>query len=79
MKSVNIHDAKTHFSQYLARVLSGRKIIIAKSSKPVAILMPYHPEAKKRKLGQLSGLLKMREDFDAPLPNSINKAFQGKA
>lgn len=78
MKSVNIHDAKTHFSQHLAHVLSGHKIVIAKSSKPVAILMPYHPEIKKRKLGQLFGLLKMSDDFDAPLPNSINKAFQGK-
>ncbi len=41
MTVFNIHDAKTHFSKLLERVLSGEEVVIAKAGKPVARLMPY--------------------------------------
>jgi len=37
---VNIHEAKTHLSKLLERVMSGEKIIIAKAGKPVAQIVP---------------------------------------
>ena len=36
--TVNIHEAKTHFSKLLAQVSAGEEIIIAKAGKPVARL-----------------------------------------
>jgi prevent-host-death family protein len=39
-KIVNIHEAKTHFSKLLKRVMSGERIIIAKAGQPVAVLSP---------------------------------------
>jgi prevent-host-death family protein len=41
MPTVNIHDAKTHLSQLLARVEDGETITIARAGKPVADLVPH--------------------------------------
>ncbi len=40
MAIVNIHEAKTHLSRLLDRVLAGEEVIIAKAGKPVARLVP---------------------------------------
>ena len=76
--TVNIHDAKTHFSQYLLRVLGGEEIIIAKAGTPIARLVPYQQEAKKRQPGSAKGLIQYPADFNAPLPEEILAAFEGK-
>jgi prevent-host-death family protein len=39
-RTVNIHDAKTHFSKLIDEAASGREVIIAKAGKPVARLSP---------------------------------------
>jgi prevent-host-death family protein len=67
-KYVNIHEAKTHLSKLLARVMSGERIIIAKAGKPVAILSPIHEAPTPRVPGKDAGLVKIALDFDAPLP-----------
>lgn len=41
MATVNIHEAKTHLSQLLARVESGETITIARAGKPLADLVPH--------------------------------------
>ncbi len=67
MKAVNIHDAKTHFSQLIARVQAGETVIIARGGKPVAQLSPLKPAAKPRMPGQDAGKVEILPDFDAPL------------
>ncbi|OIP16022.1 MAG: antitoxin [Betaproteobacteria bacterium CG2_30_59_46] len=78
MQTINIHDAKTQFSKLIEAVSQGEEIIIAKAGKPAARLVPI--QAKKplvRKPGSLKGKIKIAEDFDAPLPNEIQSAFEG--
>lgn len=48
MTTVNVHDAKTHFSKLLTRVGSGEEIIIAKAGKPVARMLPIVKKTEKR-------------------------------
>lgn len=43
---VNVHDAKTHLSQLLARVEAGEHIVIARAGKPVARLEPISPRPR---------------------------------
>jgi prevent-host-death family protein len=63
--SVNIHEAKTHFSKLLARVMRGEEIVIAKAGQPVARLVPERPLAPARRVpGIDKGKLKIAEDFD---------------
>jgi prevent-host-death family protein len=78
MRTVNIHAAKTQFSRLVDAAAAGEEIIIAKSGKPVARLGPLIRQKHKRKLGALAGKLRIPEDFDAPLPDEVVDAFEGR-
>ena len=57
---VNIHAAKTHLSQLIARAEKGERITIARAGKPVAQLGPA-PKAKRSKLPPDDPLLRVDE------------------
>jgi prevent-host-death family protein len=80
VQTVNVHDAKTHFSRLLDQVAAGEEIIIAKAGKPVAKLVPLtsRPDRPKRRLGALAGVAVVPPDFDAPLPEDVIDAFEGR-
>lgn len=78
MKVVNTHEAKTHLSQLLDRAAQGEEIIIAKAGKPVARLVGYREEEGRRTGGQWKGLVRIADDFDAPLPEELENTFRGK-
>jgi len=76
MRTVNIHEAKTNLSRLLEAVAEGEEIIIAKAGTPVARLVPLAEEKKPQpKFGRLKGKIRMRDDFDDPLPPDIAKGF----
>ena len=66
--TVNIHEAKTHLSRLLERVLNGERIIIAKAGKPVAVLTPIVETPSTRQPGIDAGKVVIAPDFEAPLP-----------
>ncbi len=76
MIKVNIHEAKTHFSQLLNRAGSGEEVIIAKAGKPIARIVPVKKEVKKRKPGSAKGQVVLEDNFFAPLPESILSKFE---
>jgi len=78
MSKVNVHEAKTRFSRLLRRVAAGEEITIANRGVPVARLVPVPPEETTRKLGVFRGQMSIPDDFDAPLPDDILDAFEGK-
>jgi prevent-host-death family protein len=77
MEKVNIHDAKTRLSQLVERAEAGEEIVIARAGRPVARLAPLKPREKTRKLGLLDGTCKIPDDFNAPLPQELLRAFLG--
>jgi len=69
MAVFNIHEAKTHFSKLLERVLNGEEVVIAKAGKPVARILPYETEGNSPRVpGIDKGKVTIKPDFDAPLP-----------
>ena len=74
---VNIHEAKTHFSRLLQRVAAGEEVIIARAGVPVARLVAVEPKQTVRPLGFARGEVWVADDFDAPLPDDLLKAFYG--
>jgi len=78
MKAVNTHEAKTQFSRLLKRVAAGEEITIANRGVPVARLVPATAAGAKRKLGAFAGQMTIPDDFDAPLPEALLAAFEGK-
>ena len=66
--TVNIHEAKTHFSKLLQRVINGEEVIIANAGKPVAVLSPVVAPVARRVPGNDAGKIIMTTAFDQPLP-----------
>ena len=77
MTIVNVHEAKTHLSRLLERVEAGEEVVLARSGKPVARLVPLI--RTRRHPGGLKGKLRIRRDFDAPLPDAIAAPFRGES
>ena len=77
MASVNVHDAKTRFSELLKRVESGEEILIARAGHPVAKLVPLRHRTEPRQPGGWEGQVWISPDFDAPLPDEVLAAFEG--
>ena len=80
MKTVNIHEAKTHLSRLVDEVERGEPIVIAKAGKPKAKLVRFDaPESKpKRRIGFLKGKIKVPDDFDTMFAEEIEKMFGGE-
>ena len=73
-----MHAAKTHLSRLLDRAQAGEEFLIAKAGRPVARLGPLRPSRKRRRLGLLDGKFKIPDDFNAPLPDAVIAAFEGR-
>ena len=68
MKTVNVHEAKTHLSRLLERVHAGEEIVIAKGGEPYARLVPIGSSRPQRQAGTLRGKVEISEAFFSPLP-----------
>jgi len=69
MRTVKIHEAKTHFSALIHDVQAGEEIVISRGDEPVARLLPMEPREAKRVLGYDEGLpFYIADDFDEYLP-----------
>jgi prevent-host-death family protein len=75
-KPVNLYDAKTQLSRLVDRAADGEEIVIAKSGKPRARLVPL-AKPTRRKPGVWKGRVWIAKDFDAPLPADILAGFEG--
>jgi prevent-host-death family protein len=75
---VNIHEAKTHLSRLVDDVAAGAEVVIAKSGKPVARLVPLEKRPRRKTLGLLKGKLRVPDTFNAPLPDKVIGDFGGR-
>ncbi len=81
MRSVNIHDAKTHFSRLVDDVAEGESVVIAKAGSPVARLVPLdvEPGRPRSLVGFLKGRVSIPDDFDRMGESEIAAQFEGAA
>lgn len=75
MKTVNVHEAKTHLSKLLKQVEEGEEIVIANAGKPVAKLTRVSSAGQKRIFGSEAGRFQVPDDFNDPLPDDILDDF----
>jgi prevent-host-death family protein len=75
----NLYEAKTALSQLVDRAARGEEIVIAKAGKPLARLTPLGELRKPRQPGGWEGRVRISEDFDEPLPDSLLNAFEGRS
>lgn len=74
MKTINVHEAKTHLSRLLEQAHAGEEIVLSKAGKPYARLVPL--ESPKRKLGFIEG--QVDDSFFDPLPDAELEAWDGE-
>lgn len=78
MRFVNIYEAKTHLSKLPEEVIQGEEITIAKAGKPIAKLVPVSNDVPRRTPGFMKGKIRISDNFDAPLPEDVQAAFEGE-
>ena len=77
MNAVNLSEAKTNLSSLVDRAAHGEEIVIAKAGRPMARLVPLAQRTTPRPLGLLAGQVWVGDDFDDPLPDDLQRAFDG--
>ena len=77
-ETVSLYEAKTQLSRLVERAASGEEIIIAKSGRPRARLMPLEDTRGRRVSGRGKGQWRLRKDFEAPLPDEAILGFEGQ-
>jgi prevent-host-death family protein len=65
-ETVTVTEAKTQLSRLIERVANGEEIVIRRGQRPMAKLVAYAPEPRRRIPGDLAGKIWMSDDFDEP-------------
>jgi prevent-host-death family protein len=79
MKTVNIHEAKTHLSKLVHEAAKGEPFIIAKAGKPIVkvIAVGAPTGSQVRRLGFMAGQIRVPDDFDRMGSQEIERLFDG--
>ncbi len=77
MKTVNIHEAKTHLSRLIEAALDGEPFIIAKAGKPLVKVEALEAPAPvvPDRLGFLASEFEIPDDFDTMGNDEILEQF----
>ena len=76
MKTVNMHDAKTHLSRLVEAAAQGEPFVIARAGRPLVKVVPLAPEAAAgRRVGFMDG--HVPDDFDAMGRGEVERLFGG--
>lgn len=77
MLTTNIYQAKTQLSKLIEQALAGQNVVISKSGKPVARLIPFASAPKRRVPGRLKGKIFVPDNFTDE-SSEINALFYGE-
>ena len=80
MRTVNIHEAKTHLSRLVDRAAKGEPFIIAKAGKPLVKVVPLDapPAGETKRFDFMAGQISVPDDFDTMFADEIEKMFYGE-
>jgi len=79
MKTVNIHEAKTHLSKLIEKASKGESFVIAKAGKPMVRVTAHSTPtgSQVRRLGFMAGQISVPDDFDRMGQEDIERIFGG--
>ncbi|MDX2230894.1 MAG: type II toxin-antitoxin system prevent-host-death family antitoxin [Leptolyngbyaceae cyanobacterium bins.349] len=78
MLDVSVDDIQRDPLKYLRQVEAGETLVIFRGDKPIAELKPVGNRQPLRPFGLCAGEFTVPDDFDAPLPEDLLNAFEGK-
>lgn len=69
MYQINLKEAETQLAKLIEQAAEGEEVIITRNDGAAFKIVPLHDRVKAPKFGSAKGLIKMSDDFDAPLEN----------
>lgn len=80
MRSINIHEAKTHLSRLVDEAAAGEPFIIAKAGKPLVkvVPLPAPDRSVPKRIGFLTDEIVVPDDFIEMESEAIAKLFGGE-
>jgi prevent-host-death family protein len=77
VRTVNIHEVKTHLSRLVEQAAKGEGFVIAKAGEPMVMVVPIDKSrfTPPRRLGFLAGEISVPEDFDRMGRGEIERLF----
>ncbi|CAN5118027.1 type II toxin-antitoxin system prevent-host-death family antitoxin [soil metagenome] len=78
MRTVNIHEAKTHLSKLVEQAAKGESFVIAKAGRPMVKVTSLEPVEVRpvQRIGFMAGQFKMPEDWDSYMKDEIIEMFE---
>jgi prevent-host-death family protein len=80
MRTINIHEAKTHLSRLVEEAAKGDVFIIAKAGKPLVKVLPLASGDLQgsRRIGFMAGEIEVPDDFDTLGGLLVESLFEGR-
>jgi prevent-host-death family protein len=76
MKTVNMHEAKTHLSRLVEGAVRGEPFVIARAGRPL-VRVTVVETGPPRRTGFLAGQVDAPDDFDSMAEDEIRSVFEG--
>ena len=77
MKTINMHEAKTHLSSLIEKAVQGESFIISKAGKPLVRVTRVEAPTQTTRMGFLQGQMRVPDDFDVMGVKQITTLFEG--
>jgi prevent-host-death family protein len=77
MRTLNIHEAKTHLSRLIEAAAKGEPFIIAKAGKPLVKVVPVDAPTAPKRFDFMKGQFTVPDDFDTMDQEEIEQLFYG--
>jgi prevent-host-death family protein len=76
MKTVNMHEAKTHLSRLVEAAVNGEPFVIARAGKPLVKVTVVETD-EPRRVGFMAGQFEVPDDFDTLFADDVRRLFEG--
>ena len=75
MKTVDLPGARAQLSRLVDEAVAGKDIVITRAGKPLVRLTPVLQRGRRTGYGADRGKIKVKDNFDDPLPDDLQRAF----
>lgn len=65
--AIDLRDVQDPLSRLVVQAAQGEEVILTSDGEPVAKIIPIARAKAPRKFGSARGMIRMADDFDAPL------------
>ena len=81
MTTITLDQIQQDIAGYLRRVAAGETLLVMDANRPLAEIKPAPGSVTARQprpVGLCAGEFRIPDDFDAPLPDDVLRAFEGQ-